>query len=320
MYDKNKQTGAGTLGFLLVSFPIIFTALTAVEIIYWLNMRQAINLTLVQAARSGITSQANPEIIASSFESYLNYPFPNKSAITKILQQQRKALGLAWQITIISPSPKSFADHKSHLVASNSLGKDTINNFYQQQQHDNNISKGWNKGKGPDSDTDIYEANTLIMELVWPHKPLLPFTGKIVKSLAPTNKTNQYIMQNGYLPIRLSIKQAMQSNPMIWPELADGRVIYEYSPSLYENNGKPFVTCIPTGMNNCDANINTGGISNTHPEKEGIYNAASQSNTPEDYNNSQEMHQGNGDIINPKAGNSKAETTEDFLTDCNIGY
>lgn len=233
MRTKNQQTGSGIVEFTIVAIPIILLGLGGVELTAWLSLRQTLSLALIQAGRVASSQHAQPEIIAEAFENSLNMAYPSQEKLINLLNQSKQELGLPWQIKILSPSKLSFLDHKSNIQSHTNKPFNNkqlfINNYYQDLQHENNINKGWPNGQGQNSDTDIFDANTLKLELIWPHKPILPGLRQIISLLKPFFNHNKSIVAAGYLPFKRNISLSMQSHPGLWDDLKDGRVIYAAS-------------------------------------------------------------------------------------------
>ncbi|MFC4298325.1 TadE/TadG family type IV pilus assembly protein [Castellaniella hirudinis] len=221
-------------GFLLAAVPILTLGLGGVEAAHWSGLRQTLSLALMEAARAGATQQARPQAIAQAFEHGLRMAYPAPRAAARALQERRAALGGApWRIRIARPTPEVFLDHADPDVRGPRAypGQPLIRNDYQARQQTRRQAQGWPQGRGPRSGLNIHEANTLVLELWWPHRPLVPGVGAIVRSLAPLadDPAQARLMAAGYLPFRRRVTVAMQSHPAAWPDLADGRVTHGVS-------------------------------------------------------------------------------------------
>ncbi|MDY0308935.1 MAG: hypothetical protein RBR29_03965 [Castellaniella sp.] len=217
-------------GFLLAAIPVLTLGLGGVEAAYWASLRQTLSLALMEAARVGATHQARPQTIARAFEHGLRMVYPDSRASARALRQRQAALGTPWHIHIAQPTPETFLDHADPDLRGprHYPGQPLIRNDYQAQQHARRLAQGWPDGRGPRSGLTLYEANTLVLELWWPHRPLLPGMTAIVRTLAPlaTDPTQARLMAAGYLPFRRHAAIAMQSHPAAWPDLEDGRVTH----------------------------------------------------------------------------------------------
>lgn len=222
-------------GFLVTAVPILMLGLGGVELTHWMSLRQVLSLALMDAARVGATRQARPAAIATAFEQGLRMAYPGPAAATRALRQRRQALGLPWHIGIRQPAPAAFLDHAdAALVAPRDApGQASIRNDYQALQHARRLAQGWPQGRGPRSGHTIYEANTLTMDLLWPHRPMLPGLAALIRALAPlsTDAAQARIMAAGYLPFRRRVVVTMQSDPSAWPPLPDGRITYDVAPA-----------------------------------------------------------------------------------------
>src|SRR5690606_32345046 len=90
-------------------------------------------------------------------------------------------------------------------------GQALIRNDYQALQQTRRLAQGWPAGRGPRSGLTIQEANTLVLELWWPHRPLVPGTAVFVRALAPLagDPVQARLMAAGYLPFRRRVSLAM---------------------------------------------------------------------------------------------------------------
>ncbi|MGB6242508.1 MAG: hypothetical protein WBF69_08495 [Castellaniella sp.] len=228
-----SQRGAGMAGFLAVLIPVLSLGMGGVELAHWMNLRQALSLALMDAARAGATRQARPQAIADAFEQGLRRILVRPAAQAQALHSRQQALGVPWRIHILQPAPAAFLDHADASLSSlrQPPGQTLIRNDYQARQHARRMGQGWPHGRGPQSGMTIFQANTLLMDLWWPQAPVLPGVSAIVRALAPlhTDPIGQRMMQSGHLPFRRRIRMAMQSHPAAWPDLPDGRVIHAAS-------------------------------------------------------------------------------------------
>ncbi len=230
------QRGAGMVEFLVVVLPLLMLGLGATEAAHWYGTRQIVSLALMEAARAGSTNHMHPQIMAQAFEDALLplYKRPSRESsqarVERALQQRRVDLGEPpWQITVRSPTPEAFQDFADPgLVLPKARRHPTINNDYLQEQHQQHAKRGWHKGQGPASGQDIFQANTLALELVWPHRPRLPLIVPILKRLGdPHGSYSEQALANGYLPMARGISMVMQSHPVLWSTTAGNKVILQ---------------------------------------------------------------------------------------------
>ncbi|MFV0282168.1 MAG: hypothetical protein ACK5JE_00045 [Castellaniella sp.] len=221
-------------GFLLACIPILTLGLGGVEAAHWAGLRQTLSLALMQAARAGVTQQARPQVIARAFEHGLRMLYPDAQAANRALHAQRRALGTPWRIRIVLPSRQAFQDHADPDLRGprDHPGQPLIRNDYQARQHALRLAQGWPAGRGPRSGLTIYEANTLVLDLWWPHRPLMPGVAALIRALAPLagDPAQARLMTAGYLPFRRRVSVTMQSHPAAWPDLADGRIHHGTAP------------------------------------------------------------------------------------------
>lgn len=230
----HAQRGMGMMGFLATAIPVIWLGLGGVELAHWMQLRQALSLILLDAARVGTTRQAEPDAMARAFEQGLRHLHPAPGELTRILAGRRRDLGLPWHIAIQLPGRQAFADHADPTLQRSAGGgrRHLIRNDHQAEQYAARQAQGWPQGRGPVSRLTIHEANTLRIALRWPHKPLLPGVAVLMKTLAPMARDprNRQWMTAGYLPFRRTVTVAMQSHPADWPDLPDGRITHETAP------------------------------------------------------------------------------------------
>ncbi len=221
-------------GFLLAALPILALGLGGVEAAHWSGLRQTLSLALMEAARAGAVRQARPQAIAQAFEHSLRIVYPDPQAAQRVLQARRTVLGAPWRIRIVRPSSDAFLDHADPDLRGprDHPGQALIRNDYQARQHAHRLSRGWPAGRGPQSGLTIHEANTLVLELWWPHRPLMPGAAALVRALAPLagDPIQARLMAAGYLPFRRRVGIAMHTHPAAWPDLADGRVTHGAVP------------------------------------------------------------------------------------------
>lgn len=236
MITGKFQSGSGILEFILVAIPIVFISLGGIELAAWLNLRQSLSLALMNAGRAASSLHAKPEVIAAAFENSLLMAYPKPVNLKRRLDKNKADLGQAWQIKILNPTAATFYDHQSESAHITSIENKQarINNYYQDLQHTNNINKGLINGRGQKSKADIFQANTLQLELIWPQQPITPLIGKIILLLQPllsksTSRQQDFyqtVFAAGYLPFKRNISISMHSHPVLWASMPDKRVIY----------------------------------------------------------------------------------------------
>lgn len=220
------------MGFTVVALPFITLALGTVEIAHWFSTRQMISLALAETARAGSTQHVHPQALAQAFDTALapryarGNPEETRKRVQQALQRRQQDLGHAWQITVVSPSYHAFADFShpdAHVPAAR--GHKVIRNSYQAEQHQAAMDRGWSDGRGPLSGQTVYEANTLVLKAIWPHRPYLPPFRAILRQLGKADGSYAaHAMAQGYLPLKRHITMTMQSHPVQWPDSADPRV------------------------------------------------------------------------------------------------
>jgi hypothetical protein len=217
-------------------------ALGCMEAVHWYSVRQVVSQALMQAARSGITRHAQPEAIAQAFDQSLLLLFPAVGLSSAAFQQQRqyavhrRLLGAAWHMQIISPAAKHFAAYADPtLPISRQTGLPAIPNSYQLEQHQRNLITPapaiaqW----APAGSPTIFQANTLVLRVVYPHSPLLPGIRGLFRWLGnDQGNVSQRTFAAGFLPIVQELSLPMQSDPVQWPVSAASGFYSPQSPAL----------------------------------------------------------------------------------------
>lgn len=249
-----RQTGQGTIEFLVAAVPVLLLALGSIEFIHWYFVRQAVSLALMQAGRAAITQHADPAVLDAAFASALlplhagPTPAASQERLARAVHRREAASGLpAWQIRIVSPSVASFADFASTRPELDGGGRPVIDNDYLQEQHLSRVAQGWPQGRGPQSGQTTLQANTLLLRLTWLHEPLLPGMKQVVKQLAPADARygSLAMAAAGFLPIHRQIALVMQSHAIEWETPAHGRVIRNTAAESPSSLHSPTDTHVP---------------------------------------------------------------------------
>jgi hypothetical protein len=269
----------GATGFLLVALPILMLGMGGVELTHGLFVRQALSHALMEAGRAATVDHADPDTLAYAFERALGPLFLADGSLPRALAQRVRRTGQApWRIRIIRPRRGAFVDHADPglRIPGRPPGRRAVNHDYQRLQHQRLIEQGWVQGRGPTSGETIFQANTLELELIWPHEPLVPGIKALMRALSPADdRYRSRLMANGYLPILRGVTLAMQSHPIDWPDRGDGKVVHGEAD---RPTGSAPLTC--TGMwSGCEpasliadspgrqadpAFENVGGVGNGH--------------------------------------------------------
>lgn len=216
-----------------MAVPILLVGLGCVEVARWFQVRQFVDVALLQAARAGITGHARPRAIEAAFEQallplYASGPAASADSRMRADFARRGAmLGDApWRIEILSPSEAAFADYADPgLAIARETGLAAINNDYQAEQHWRYLAQG--RPLGPASGLTIYQANVLALRLTFPHQPLVPGVAALLRQLGdPAGSYAARAMAlGGYLPMVRELRLGMQSHAVDWPKGQGGRVV-----------------------------------------------------------------------------------------------
>lgn len=228
------QRGAGIIEFIVLAVPLVLLGLGSIELTHWFHTRHTLGIALLDAGRVAITHHNRPQDIVDSFEQAVLPMYAadtvqhSRQRLQQALVQRRHQTGQApWRIELLSPVPEAWADFADPALHVAGAGPHAImNNHYLAEQDERYRQRGWPDGRGPRSGMNIYQANTLIMRLTWQHRPLLPWTGPLLRTLGkPGGSYAQHSLAHGYLPITRQIALLMQSHPVLWPDDPDGKVI-----------------------------------------------------------------------------------------------
>ncbi|PLC53798.1 hypothetical protein CR155_10120 [Pollutimonas nitritireducens] len=273
-----RQAGTSLIEFFVAAIPILLIGMGSIEISQWFFKRQALSLALLEAGRAAITAHASPRIIESAFEKALLPLFSTgapstesgsgatrssatRSSATRsgatrsqydavqrleqALAERRLLTGAApWRIEILSPTRLAFLDFSDPaLPIAQETGLHAINNNYLAEQSQHAMAQGWAAARGPESGQDILQANTLVLRLTYLHEPILPGIKGLMRLLGSQGGSygQNAMARGGYLPIVQDMALVMQSHPVDWPSLSNGKVVkHQMAPSG-----------LPTAMEDC---------------------------------------------------------------------
>ena len=234
----SPSRGMAATEFILVSLPLLLAGLGAFEAAHWNLTRQAASLALLEAARAGSVSQADPAAIEDAFRKALQ-PLGNPS--------QRLPQGQApWRIDILSPRAAHFTD----FPGPGRDGTRSIRHAYQDLQHQRALASGRPGGRGSASGDTIFGANTLTLRLDYLHVPLVPGMRSLLRQLGAAlpdaGFAAQAMRRAGTLPIRQTVSVTMQSSPRDWRH--GGHII----PAARSPAGEPNLTAdVVAGSPSC---------------------------------------------------------------------
>ncbi|PLC51757.1 hypothetical protein CR159_01660 [Pollutimonas subterranea] len=250
-----RQGGTSLIEFSVVAVPIFLLGMGTIEVAQWFFKRQALSLALLEAGRAAITAHARPSTIESAFEKALLPLLASDSGATRTaetrsgkarsesgavqrleqaLVERRRLTGAApWRIQILSPTPQAFRDFSdSSLPIAKETGLHAINNNYLAEQSQRASAQGQTPPRGPQSSQDILQANTLVLRLTYLHEPILPGIKGLMRLLGSQGSSygQNAMARGGYIPIMQDIALVMQSHPVDWPSLGNGKVVKEQLP------------------------------------------------------------------------------------------
>lgn len=260
-HPGRKPSGTAATEFLLTAVPLLLAGLGAVEAARWYLVRQAVGQALLEAARAGATRHAEPAAMHESLRQGL-LPLHASAATSAGMAIGRQRLdrrsrrlseryGLApWHLEILSPRRAHFQDF---AVFDPGGGSARIPNSYQAERHHGRIADGSPDGRGTASGETLFEANTLTLRLTYPHPPLVPGLGSLLRALGRAAPAGGYagraMRDAGLLPIRQEVSVAMQSDVHWWPGSDTGRPPTADRPgtSAFERNACTGIWCQSPG-------------------------------------------------------------------------
>ena len=236
------QHGCGTIEFLVVAVPLLFSAMATYEASRWYMTREAVNLALLEAARAGSVAHARPQAIENAFLRALTPLFapagsartPHARMMFELDQFEHNSSQPAWEITILHPSAAEFADFmQKDLPIALRTGHPAINNHYQYRQHQQHA-------KGRLSGSTIYDANTLQLQIRYLYQPVVPGMRSLLRSIfSGLGPADSAAAAHGALPIVSAITIEMQSHPVFWQSGETRHVHYAQRASLAINTPAP---------------------------------------------------------------------------------
>ena len=245
-HPNHSQRGAAIVETCLVLIPLMLTAALALEISHSQQVRHVALLALYEAARAGSVAGANQQIVNQTFKQAILPSYAargiHQSPADRLEFRAKKIMRLTglrlWEIKVMNPNSSVFKDF-SHPELSKKFGRASLRNDYLDEQHQNNIRKGWSEGRGPVSKQTVFEANTLRLTLSLIYQPLVPGTGMILKIFSRTRTDRTGIAwSKGYLVANLMTEVMMQSHAL-QGETIQGEHSAEHLPPITQQYKPP---------------------------------------------------------------------------------
>lgn len=206
-YLSTRQAGQAALELSIVAPLILGLSSVGIESLHLHNQKHRLHEALLQAGRAAIVHHNQPVIIKEHFE----------RALAKSITRPA-----AWQIRILSPTKAHFRLLSEPSLQAKANASAVIDNDYQFLASENRYLR--------------HAANTLQLELYYGYLPFNPLLRAIEPMLAPLAPSLSHFKTRFLIRQRISLP--MQSHPMLWPDLADGQVIF-YDLSLEGMQPKP---------------------------------------------------------------------------------
>ena len=174
---KQYQAGHALIEWVIVSLPLIWLGLLAVEVSGWHSTRQELALLAQQATLFASMTGGRTE----SIERHMN-------------QRRSWRLNGAIEVCVKDRVNQLMNDFKDRHL-SQQLGHDVIRHDHIAEQHRRFVAKGWANGRGPRSGQSISAANFLRVSVILKHQPVTP----LIRFFMPTIKIashHQAVMQS----------------------------------------------------------------------------------------------------------------------------
>lgn len=207
--DLKAQSGMSAATFMLTAVPIMLLFMGVVELSNYFLQRYYMSTALLETARQASVNNANPETIFEVFNRQ------SKAAEKRIGSKYSVP---DWMIYIESPDYRAFSDFNNpQLPIARQTGLPAIDNDYQQEQTLRDTAA---RGSGQ----NIFQANTLTLRLIQPHKPLLPGLSTLIRQFSSDDPAKQTYFSHGLMTQDMRIDITMQSHPVLWPDHPSGQV------------------------------------------------------------------------------------------------
>ncbi len=226
---KCRQRGAAMLECCLIATALMLLGCGVFEIARWHLVRHTLMLAAHEAGRALSVNHGNPwfsdlavnQALTPLFTPPGAHQTPEKRR-DAMRQRHLMRFGLPlWQLTVTHPVVATFDDFVDPAL-SRQLGRRTINNDYLPEQHLRHVRLGWLQGLGPNSQQDIFEANTVHFSLTYLHEPQTPGVRAILRGLSTIGRSGTALaglgLKLGLLPIVVTHRVVMQSHPMQWDQ------------------------------------------------------------------------------------------------------
>ncbi len=174
---KQHQTGHALIEWIIVSLPLVWLGLLAIEVSGWHSTRQELALVAQQATLFASMSGGRTESVKQHLA-------------------QHRSLQIRGDIQVCVKDRVSqlMSDFKDRRL-SQQVGHDVIRHDHIAEQHRRFIAKGWDNGRGPRSGQSISAANFLRVSVTLQHRPVTPVIRFFMSSIAIASH-HQAVMQS----------------------------------------------------------------------------------------------------------------------------
>lgn len=172
-----NQSGHALIEWAIVSLPLIWLGLLAIEVSGWHSIRQELALVTQQATQLASLSGGRTE------------------SVQRHLSEQRSLrLRGDIQICVKDRVNQLMSDFKDRRL-SQQVGHDVIRHDHIAEQHRRFVAKGWRDGRGPRSGQSISSANFLRVSVTLQYRPVTPVIRFFMPTIAIASH-HQAVMQS----------------------------------------------------------------------------------------------------------------------------
>lgn len=174
---RQYQAGHALIEWVMVSLPLIWLGLLAVEVSGWHSTRQELALLAQQATQFASLTGGRTESVQSHVD-------------------QNRSLRMRGDIRVCVKDQVSqlMSDFKDRRL-SQQVGRDLIRHDHIAEQHRRFVAKGWPNGQGPKSGQSISAANFLHVSVTLEHRPITPVIRFFMPKIAITSH-HRAVMQS----------------------------------------------------------------------------------------------------------------------------
>jgi len=174
---KQHQVGHALIEWIIVSLPLIWLGLLAIEVSGWHSTRQELALVAQQATLFASLSGGRTESIREH-----------------LIEHRSLLMRGEIQVCVKDQVSQLMRDFKDKRL-SQQVGHDVIRHNHIIEQHRRFVAKGWANGRGPRSGQTISAANFLRVSVTLQHRPVTPVIRFFIPTITITSH-HEAVMQS----------------------------------------------------------------------------------------------------------------------------